>query len=475
MSNPTNLRLSVSNLGPINTGTVELIPLTILIGPNNSGKSYLAHLVYALCKALAGDLRRPPGSQPSIDDFLDQQLRQAPERVPFNRLPEDRQGILRERLDEYSFSLMSDLNEAIGRYFGVLDNEDLIRGGRGGSPLTVDVQSTNGGNRFFDLLIETGGLRTGYPRLDTDGVEVPLAVDPTLSAMSDDPYPLGLIAHHLWRQTLTANGFPSGRTYYLPAARSGIVTTLEAYTSLAIDRVWRGAGSEPIAIAPFPGVVADFLQTMVTLLFAPDASAMAHAPLQPAIDLLEGRVLKGRIAANSDRARRLAMVYDADGLQIPIHRTSAMVAELAPLALWLKHLLRPGDLLIIDEPEAHLHPENQRLIARVLVRLVRAGVRVICPTHSSLILHQVSNQLILDGIEEAERIAMGFSEDDVLHPDEVGVYLFQPSPDGIRIEPVPIEPDWGIAEAEFLRVAEAIGEETNRLSEAFTAPLAGVR
>ena len=37
-----NLKLAVKNFGPIREGEVEFKPLTVFIGPNNSGKSYMA-------------------------------------------------------------------------------------------------------------------------------------------------------------------------------------------------------------------------------------------------------------------------------------------------------------------------------------------------------------------------------------------------------------------------------------------------
>ena len=43
---------SIRNLGPIAQGTVRLHPLTILIGKNNTGKTYAAQAVYAVYKAL---------------------------------------------------------------------------------------------------------------------------------------------------------------------------------------------------------------------------------------------------------------------------------------------------------------------------------------------------------------------------------------------------------------------------------------
>ena len=62
-------RIEVKDFGPIAEGAVDLKPLTVFIGPNNSGKSYMALLVYALSRVGAGSatlgqwgefLERPP-------------------------------------------------------------------------------------------------------------------------------------------------------------------------------------------------------------------------------------------------------------------------------------------------------------------------------------------------------------------------------------------------------------------------------
>ena len=49
-------RVSVTNFGPVRNGHVDLRPLSVFVGPNNTGKTYLAILVYALRRIL-GDSR----------------------------------------------------------------------------------------------------------------------------------------------------------------------------------------------------------------------------------------------------------------------------------------------------------------------------------------------------------------------------------------------------------------------------------
>ena len=108
-----------------------------------------------------------------------------------------------------------------------------------------------------------------------------------------------------------------------------------------------------------------------------------------------------------------------------------------------------------------MHPENQRLIAQVLVRLMNAGVRVVCATHSSLILHQLSNQILATASDRLGKV--GFSEHDRLGLDDIGVYLFEPGEDGVYVKDVEVDSDFGISEDEFVRVADQIGDETYQL------------
>ena len=48
------LTISVKNFGPIAEGSVDLKPLTIFVGPSNTGKSYMATAVYAVMRAVEG-------------------------------------------------------------------------------------------------------------------------------------------------------------------------------------------------------------------------------------------------------------------------------------------------------------------------------------------------------------------------------------------------------------------------------------
>lgn len=52
-------------------------------------------------------------------------------------------------------------------------------------------------------------------------------------------------------------------------------------------------------------------------------------------------------------------------------------------------IAKPGQLLIVDSPEAHLHPMGQSLMGRFLAMLAKSGVQVIVETHSDHVLNGV--------------------------------------------------------------------------------------
>ena len=129
-------------------------------------------------------------------------------------------------------------------------------------------------------------------------------------------------------------------------------------------------------------------------------------------------------------------------------RSSSMVSELAPLVLFLRGLVRPGDTLIIEEPEAHLHPAAQAQMAATLARLVRAGVRVLVTTHSDFMLQEIGN-LIREG-ELGEKTGEPASW---LKQEEVGAWLFQKNG---KVKEIEFDRIKGIEPMEYEDVAEAL-------------------
>jgi predicted ATPase len=143
-----------------------------------------------------------------------------------------------------------------------------------------------------------------------------------------------------------------------------------------------------------------------------------------------------------------------------------MVSELAPIVLFLRYVVAEDDLLIIEEPEAHLHPDHQLALARGIARLIRHGVRVLVTTHSDYFLHQISNLVQASVAGDKTR---DWSQEQ-LKAEEVGVYLFKAAgPEaGTTVEQLEVTAEEGIPQDEFVRIAEQLYDETVRLERAWS-------
>ena len=82
--------------------------------------------------------------------------------------------------------------------------------------------------------------------------------------------------------------------------------------------------------------------------------------------------------------------------------------------------------IIIEEPEAHLHPSLQKMMSRFIIRLMNSGKTVWITTHSDIILQQLNNMIKLKNNKNCIELMKEFSYDDMdlLEYKKVGVYQF---------------------------------------------------
>ena len=83
-------------------------------------------------------------------------------------------------------------------------------------------------------------------------------------------------------------------------------------------------------------------------------------------------------------------------VRLPMVESSSAVRSLLDIGFYLHHKVRKGSLLMVDEPELNLHPENQRRIARLFARLVNLGIKVFITTHSDYIVKELNTLIMLD-------------------------------------------------------------------------------
>ena len=99
--------------------------------------------------------------------------------------------------------------------------------------------------------------------------------------------------------------------------------------------------------------------------------------------LTSQKVINGKIILSESGE----LLFQERGRTFPLSITAMGVVNLGVLALLIERkTIDKGSFLFIDEPEAHLHPAWQVVMAETLFELAKGGVNVVIATHSADIL-----------------------------------------------------------------------------------------
>ena len=490
-------RLQVTDFGPIAHADVEFRPLTVFLGPSNTGKSYLATLSYALHRYFATE------NEPYWYHF--ERLIHSSDRKP-DELPVSE---IRAELEAWMAAVTEDgdLPPLTSRVIEVVRRE-IEKGARMADPLRKEIVRTFGTDRIAELIrrsgsgiaevvvalpgsAETGSLRyrvrISEDRFDLAG-EVSGSFDPLpattsspmaarfghllrrealryqMSSESDrqvDDHSRSLHTNRLLRQVVEVARQPMVAplhrpAYYLPADRTGIMHSHKMVVGALVQSAATAGLRRSPDVPMLSGVLTDFLEELIRM--GDRTGSKRGRRINGRIaSRLEEAVLGGAVRVESSETSYPQFLYRPQGWtsDLALMRSSSMVSELAPLVLYLRHVVGRGDVLVIEEPESHLHPAMQVEVIEWVARIVRAGVRVILTTHSEWVVDGLAN------IVQASRIAVGGGDPTgsgsaapVLHPREVGAWRFTPgeATNGVMVEEAEIDGE-GMYPSGFDKVA----------------------
>ncbi len=106
-------------------------------------------------------------------------------------------------------------------------------------------------------------------------------------------------------------------------------------------------------------------------------------------------------------------------LKLTMDESSSSIRALLNIGFYLNHIAQPGDLLMIDEPELNLHPENQRKLARIFSKLTKVGIKIFITTHSDYIIKELSTLIMLNNAQHGDNRLKKIVEQEKIHLDEL--------------------------------------------------------
>lgn len=401
----------VKHFGKIKEAVVEVSPMTLFLGDNNSGKSYMMTLLYGLLnirlffskydfaedspayqkcvKVLERNLNWDAGN--SVQTF-----KLTPkECIYFSELlntilEKNKEIFLRDLFNkemeigqiQVSFPEKMDCSFKISRGYSVNDKEAhmSIFGMDGeksiifGYSMPVNQFKERGGFQFFLAYMIEFMLKDGFTEMGR------------------------------------------GDAVYFPMARTGFLLTYKSLVGSAMqDKFNLQETSKNLLTKPN----SDFLTALSQL-----DTLKPREEYREIVEFIEQQVIHGRVRRTELPSHEILYTPEGQEKQLPMFVVSGVVTEMAPLLLFLQYT-NLGTLLM-EEPEISLHPELQWTIARVLIRIHNKGVPVFVTTHSDIILQHVNNMLKLEEAEgkEAYLRKLGYDFQDLLKREDVAVYQF---------------------------------------------------
>ncbi len=412
---------TLRNLGRLEEATIDLgKDLIVLTGPNNTSKTYVAHAIYGFCRYLVSTLEQ------AVQSRL----------LPTVQGADDKNKIEIDLLDGVDKELESIRTLVASHYTAKLP--EVLRAPQWFTSSTkVELlhranEIEQGKSLLRDQTLRAPELREQIviEKAHGSGTLAAARVLPALETRSSQQQTQQALHNFLVVHTTLAlaRAFFGGMTEpcILPAERSAV--EIFSY-ELAAQRF--GPRKEDEALPSYPLPIAENLSSVIRRQGVKEDTSRYAAEA----DRLEREILQGNIGIGVHGD--LLFTPTGATTQLDKYLSSSSVKSLAGLSFWLRHLAQRGDFLIIDEPELNLHPKNQRLVARLLARLARSGIKVMMSTHSDYILRELNNLIMLSRDKDGElHRKHGYGEDETLRPEQVGAYAF----DGAHGRPIAIGP-----------------------------------
>jgi len=411
------IKISFENLGAIESGEIEISPLTVICGENNTGKTYVTYLVYCLLKTwkhfvdikLNGTLRELHKKgiaridlQETVADSWQAICAQALEKFE-EQFPE----MLASNSNLFS-KLKLNVYIPLGSQWQIQHYKNELRSNTGNLLITINKPENS-------TIIELAAPESE-------------ALAPQILGEFIEDKLLELILNESIPNVFIASTERTGATIFrkqLNLATTNLVDLLsqvhkQGADSLTPHQLFETIyGKRDYALAVKHNV--DFINQL------PATNAEVGELLKTVPSLLERfeAIVGGIYVTNNEGITHFKP--KGSSVKLGLGEASSSVRSLLIIWYWLKYFAKRGDMLMLDEPELNLHPANQRRLARFIAALINAGVKVFLTTHSDYIVKEFNTLIMLN--QDSPKLAdilnklKDYTLEDKLDANCVAVYM----------------------------------------------------
>lgn len=426
--NLKSVKFRFANIGPIKRAELQLADLTIIAGRNNTGKTYLVYTLYGFLKMwqqwpgiLSGDYEGAVIAKSDMENIAESAIEEGS--ATFSTSPEqlnlEREHVIKHIAKDFSEDSLSMVFSSKHESFTDASIDLLI------SPKFPQTRSTT----FY------ANRLSGEFHYD-DGQLSLTAKSPNRTRTTREPFPI---------QTLIADMFYTGflfpelsiEPFVLSAERFGIslfYRELDFTKNQLVDMLQKLADDKDRdRFSPF--LLIDRTTSRYALPIKDNIDYTRSIPdiRNEKSSFYESKIfddirniMGGYYKAGEDDISFISKARGPRRFEIPLHIASSSARGLSDLYFFLRHVAHENHLLIIDEPESHLDTANQRLLARLLAKLVKIGLKIIVTTHSDYLVKEINNLVMLsnefDGKDSVVN-DLGYGTDDSLVPESVRAYI----------------------------------------------------
>ncbi|NTE01268.1 AAA family ATPase [Agrobacterium tumefaciens] len=471
------MKITINNFGPIESITFDMDKnFHLIYGKNSTGKSYSTYCLYCLIKNIKGKrVSRNYYYRRNFRDLHKDRLKSIFKRYKTNKdVRVEFVSFAKDYIQESIESqIMPGLKTSLRNTFSNLStlknaytkkSYSIIFNFPGES--TLSIESDKNGEPYFSEII----LSEKWEFVEKNTISTKYCINLDGKKWVGAPTEEKFIEDYIFKLDKEINGIfkyfdaEIRDVYYLPASRSGLYQALSSFTPILAELTQNRffLQNKKLELPSLSEPLSDYFLDISTI----DATT-ENEQYKGLIENFEKNILEGKVRYDNETKKIKYQPYDME-FELDIAEVSSMVAELSPIVIFLKHILhhkystppannmyevmfhsasskkhQTRDVIFIEEPEAHLHPEVQVKLAEIFAELTNHNITIIMTSHSNYMFNKINNIILKQELKS----------------NDLAVYQLIKGKKGSKCNPEMKVDKEGISDENFVEVSKQLYEE----------------